>query len=184
MSASGLVRATSAGGTEPNPLLPANYDLLWSLVVFAFIVGAFLYWILPKLQKVLDERTAIIEGGIAKAEAAQREASVALEEYTKQLIDARQDAARVREEARAQAAQILEAARGQAVLDAQRVADTAKKQIAAERQQTIIALRSEVGILAIELASRIVGETLEDDARQRRVVDAFLSELESVGTKD
>lgn len=183
MFTSALVAAAEEDPT-PNPLLPSNYDLLWSFVVFAFIVGAFLRWILPKLQKVLDERTAIIEGGIAKAEAAQREASVALEEYTKQVIDARQEAARLRDEARVQATQILEAAREQAILETQRITETAKKQISAERQQTIIALRSEVGVLAIELASRIVGETLEDDARQRRVVDAFLSEFETVGTKD
>jgi F-type H+-transporting ATPase subunit b len=36
-----------------------------------------------------------------------------------------------------------------------------------------------VGTLATDLAGRIVGESLEDDARQRRVVDRFLDELES-----
>ncbi len=183
MFASALVVAAE-GESTPNPLLPSNYDLLWSFVVFSFIAVAFMRWILPRLQKILDQRTEMIEGGIAKAEAVQREASIALEEYTQQMIDARQDAARLREEARTQAMQILEAAREQAVLDTQRITETAKKQIDAERQQTIIVLRSEVGILAIELASRIVRETLEDDARQRRVIDAFLSELESVGTKD
>jgi F-type H+-transporting ATPase subunit b len=178
-----LALETAAEEDTPNPLLPSSYDLLWSFVVFVFIVGAFLYWILPKLQKVLDERTQLIEGGIAKAEAAQREASVALEEYTKQMLEARQDASRIREEARVQATQILEAARQQAVMDAQRVTETAKKQITAERQQAIISLRGEVGFLAIELASRVVGETLKDDARQQRVIEAFLGELESAEAK-
>ena len=55
--------------------------------------------------------------------------------------------------------------------------------ITAERQQTIVALRSEVGALATELASRIVGESLADDARQQRVIDAFLADLEGTVKK-
>ncbi|MBN2176725.1 MAG: F0F1 ATP synthase subunit B [Demequinaceae bacterium] len=179
-----LLRSAAEGESAPNPLLPSNYDLLWSFVVFTFIAIAFMRWILPKLQTILDQRAEMIEGKIAKAEAAQREASVALEEYTQQLIEARQDAARIREEARVQATRILEAAREQAVEDSRHVTENAKKQINAEKQQAIIALRSEVGVLAVELASRVVGEALDDEARQRRVVDAFLSELEASEVKD
>lgn len=174
---------TAEGDAKPNPLLPSNYDLLWSFVVFAFIIGAFLHWIMPRFQKILDQRAEMIEGGLKKAEAAQREASVALEEYSSQLIEARKDAARIREQARAQATQLLETAHGQAIEDAARVAETAKKQISAERQQAINALRSEVGGLAVELASRVIEESLDDEARHRRVIDAFLSEIEAAESK-
>jgi F-type H+-transporting ATPase subunit b len=166
------------GESVPNPLLPENYDLLWSVVVFAIIVVAFTRWILPKLNKVLDERADTIEGGIERAEKAQREAEAALKEYTEQLTQARAEAARLRDDARAEATQILRDARANAVKDAEHVTETAIRQIEAERQQTVIALRSDVGALAAELASRIVGEALDDDARQQRVIDAFLDELE------
>jgi F-type H+-transporting ATPase subunit b len=178
-----IVLWAAEGESKPNPLLPNNYDLLWSFVVFAFIVGAFLYWIMPRFQKILDERAEMIEGGLKKAEAAQRQASLALEEYSQQLIEARQDAARIREQAREQAAQILDAARQQALEDAEHVTQTAEKQIAAERQQAITALKSEVGELAVELASRVIQEALDDDARQERVIDAFLSEIEAAESK-
>ena len=59
-----------------------------------------------------------------------------------------------------------------------RIAETAVKQIEAERQQALVALRTDVGALATELASRIVGESLADDARQTRVIDTFMDELE------
>jgi F-type H+-transporting ATPase subunit b len=52
-------------------------------------------------------------------------------------------------------------------------------QIESERQAAVVSLRSEVGTLATTLAGRIVGETLEDDARAARVVDRFLADLES-----
>ena len=56
-----------------------------------------------------------------------------------------------------------------------------RAQIEAERQQALTALRTEVGNLATELASRIVGESLTDEARQSRMVDRFLDELEVAG---
>ena len=173
-----LLVAAAEEGETTNPLIPANYDILWSLIVFGFIVGAFLYFIMPKLQKVLDERAELIEGGIKNAENAQVEAAKALEEYTAQLTEARAEAARIREDARAQATQIVRDAHEDAGKQAERTVETATKQIEAERQQAIVSLHTEVGALATELAGRIVGESLADDARQQRVVDAFLDDLE------
>lgn len=177
-----VLAAAGDSGDGPSGLdliLPAAYDILWSAVIFLVIVGVFMWKILPKLQKVLDERAETIEGGILKAEQAQAEAAAALEEYTEQLTDARAEAARIREDARAEANQIASETREKASGDAQRLVETAKKQIDAERQQAIVSLRGEVGELAAELASRIVGEALTNDARQQRIIDSFLDDLEA-----
>src|SRR5690606_5172576 len=124
-------------------------------------------------------RAAEIEGGISKAEKAQEEAAAVLREYQAQLADAREEAARIREHAKEQGAQIVAEMREQAQAEAKRITDVAHKQIEAERQQAIIALRGEVGRLSTDLASRIVGESLEEEARQRGIVDRFLAELEA-----
>lgn len=175
-----LALAGEEGGEElPNPLLPASYDLLWSLVVFGLIVLAFTKWIMPKLTKILDERADMIEGGMARAETAQKEARAALREYSAQLTEARAEAARLRDDARVEATQILREARAGAVKDSEHLTAVAIRQIEAERQQTITALRSDVGALATELAGRIVGEALADGARQQRVIDAFLDEMDA-----
>jgi F-type H+-transporting ATPase subunit b len=166
-------------GEAHNPLFPALFEVFWSLVVLVIIFGAFFRFVLPKLNEVLDKRSALIEGGITKAEKAQAEAAAALEEYTAQLTEARAEAARIREDARAEATQILAESRERASAEAERIAAGAQKAIEAERQQAVVSLRSEVGSLATELASRIVGESLADDARQQRVIDSFLSDLES-----
>ncbi|MFV0632592.1 F0F1 ATP synthase subunit B [Demequina sp.] len=174
-----LVVVAEESGETPNPLIPAPYDILWSAVIFLVIVAVFMKVLLPKLQAVLDERAELIEGGLQKAELAQAEAAAALEEYTAQLTAARAEAARIREDARSQAGQIVAETRESAAGDAQRLVETAQKQIDAERQQAIVSLRTEVGALATELASRIVGESLKDDARQQRIIDAFLDDLEA-----
>jgi len=163
-------------------LIPAGYDLFWSTLVLVVIGVAFYKLVLPKFQAVLDERTAKIEGGIAKAESAQAEAAAQLEEYQKLLADARAEAARIREDARTEAGQILAESRVRAQEEAARIAETAQRQIEAERQQAAVSLRADVGTLATQLASKIVGESLEDEARRSRVVDRFLDELEAGAT--
>ncbi|KGM13774.1 F0F1 ATP synthase subunit B [Cellulomonas bogoriensis] len=159
--------------------VPPLEEVVWSAL--ALVVIALVFWkkVLPAFTRILDERAELIQGGIAKAETAQAEAQEALEEYTRQLAEARAEAGRIREAARAEGATIIEELRTKASQDAARILENAQRQIEAEQQQASQALRAEVGSLATELASRIVGEALADSARQSRVIDRFLDELES-----
>ena len=116
--------------------------------------------------------------GIERAAEAQTEAKQVLEQYQAQLAEARHDAARLREEAREQGAQIIAEMRTQGQAEYARLTEAAQAQIDAERQQALASLRAEVGSLSVELASRIVGESLQDEARQRRTVERFLDGLE------
>lgn len=168
-----------AAEDTPNPLLPAVYDIVWSLVCFIIIFLVFWKKVLPAFKKTLDARHDAIEGGIEKAEKAQAEAAEALEEYQKQLADGRAEASRIREEARAEGAQILAEMKEQASNEAARITASAHSQIEAERQQAVESLRGEVGTLATDLASRIVGESLTDDERSAGVIDRFIHELET-----
>ena len=133
----------------------------------------------PRVQKLLDERAEAIEGNIAKADEAQRKAEAALEEYTAQLADARTEAGRIRESAREDGTRIVAEAKDRATGEAARVTASAQAQIEAERQSALVSLRSEVGILAIDLASGVIGESLSDDAKATAVVDRFLADLEA-----
>ncbi|MEZ0448987.1 F0F1 ATP synthase subunit B [Cellulomonas sp. ICMP 17802] len=162
-----------------NPLLPETYDIVWSLVIVVIIAVVFIKYALPKFQAVLDERTEKIEGGLQHAEAAQAEAAALRAEYEQQLADARTEAARIKEAARAEGGAIVTELKAKAASEAARTLETAQRQIEAERQQAAVSLRADVGALATDLASKIVGESLEDAARQSRVVDRFLADLEA-----
>ncbi|WP_028047501.1 F0F1 ATP synthase subunit B [Cellulomonas sp. URHE0023] len=164
---------------ELNPLLPEWYDIIWSLVIVVVIYFVFMKYALPKFQALLDERTEKIEGGLQHAEAAQAEAAALRAEYEQQLADARTEAARIKEAARAEGGVIVTEAKAKASTEAARAVETAQRTIEAERQQAAVSLRADVGALATELASKIVGESLEDTARQSRVVDRFLADLEA-----
>ncbi|HTT52521.1 MAG TPA: F0F1 ATP synthase subunit B [Streptosporangiaceae bacterium] len=161
-----------------NPLVPELPELIIGAVAF-LIVFAVLYKVLmPRIQRTLAARTDAIEGGIQRAEEMQAEAERELAKYRQQLAEARQEAGRLREKAREEGAQIIAELREQGEAERRRLVEAAHTQIEADRQQAIHSLRAEVGTMAVELASRVVGESLANEARQRRVVERFLDDLE------
>src|SRR5215210_2489245 len=168
-----------AAESEPSPLVPHLAELIVGLVAFALLFLFLRAKVFPMFEKVYAERHDVIEGGMARAKQAEEEAKETLAEYREQLADARHEAARLREDAREQGAQIIAEMREQAQAESARIVEHGKTQIEAERQQAVTSLRAEVGTLATGLASRIVGESLEDEARQSRVVERFLAELEA-----
>ncbi len=174
-----LVLAAAEGDTPKNPLLPEVYDIIWSGVIFAILLVFFWLYALPRIKAVLDKRAEAIEGNIAKADEAQQKAEEALERYTAQLAEARAEAATIKETARNESARIVSDAKATAQSEAARIQATAQTQIEAERQSALVTLKKDVGSLAIDLASGVVGESLTDDKRAAGVVDRFLADLEA-----
>lgn len=161
-----------------NPLVPDLTELIIGAITFGIIFVALWKVLLPRISKTLEERTDQIEGGLQRAEETQAEADRVLAQYREQLAEARQEAARLREKAREEGAQIITEMREQAAAEGRRLVEAAHAQIDADRQQALQSLKSEVGALAVELASRVVGEALADEARQQRIVERFLAEIE------
>jgi F-type H+-transporting ATPase subunit b len=174
----------AAESEDHNPLIPETAEIILGLIVLLIVVFLVKKLIVPNFEKAYAERTQAIEGGIAAAETKQAEADAKLAELEAQLADARHEAARIREDARAQGAEIVAEMREQAQSEATRIVEHGKTQIEAERQQAITSLRAEVGTLATGLAGKIVAESLEDEARQSRVVERFLADLESVDARN
>ncbi len=167
-----------AAGGELNPLVPHTAELIAGIVAFILLFLVLRAKVVPMFEKAFAERTDAIAGGIERAEKAQRDAEIALSKYTSQLSDAQGEAQKIREDARVQGAAIIEELRTKAQEEAARITAAASASIEAERQQAITSLRNEVGTLATELASKIVGEALDDQVRQSRIVDRFIADLE------
>lgn len=174
-----VLAAAEETAETTNPLIPEIYDIVWSLLCFIIILFFFWRMVLPRVKTMLDERSAAIEGNIAKADAAQAQAEAALEEYTAQLAEGRAEAGKIREQARADALKIAAEIKEQAQVDAGRIQAQATSQIEAERQAAVVSLRAEVGSLALDLASGVIGESVKDDAKAAGIVDRFLADLEA-----
>jgi len=164
-------------GTE-NPLVPNLTELITGLIAFAIVFGLLAKLLLPRIQKILEERTDAIVGGLTRAVEAQAEAAEVLKQYQAQLADARREASRIREDAKEQGARIIAEMREQGQAEYARLTAAAQAQTESDRQQALTSLRAEIGALSVQLASKVVGESLEDEARQRRTVDRFLEQLE------
>jgi F-type H+-transporting ATPase subunit b len=176
--------AEGEGGHEPSPLAVEWVEVALALVVFAILFYAIKKYVVPSFEKTFADRTAAIEGGLKSAETKQAEADAKLAELERQLGEARHEAARIREEAREQGAAIVAEMREQAQAESARIVEHGKAQIEAERQHAVASLRNEIGTLATGLAGRIVEESLDDEARQRRVVERFLAEIETADASD
>ena len=148
---------------------------LFAFLLLLFLLGKF---IIPPINRAMTARQDAIRTEFAQLDEAKSEAEAAEEEFKSQIADARHEAARIREEAREQGAAIIAEMREQAQSEAARIVEHAHAQVEADRKAAVTSLRAEVGTLATTLAGRIVGESLEDEARQSRVVDRFLAELE------
>ena len=161
-----------------NPLIPEIPELVIGLIAFAIVFFVLGKKLLPNINKVLEERRDAIEGGIEQAEIARTEAQSVLEQYKAQLAEARHEAARLRQEAQEQGAALITEMRAEGQRQREEIVAAEHSQIEADRKAAASALRQDVGKLATELAGKLVGESLEDHARQSRVIDRFLDELE------
>lgn len=166
---------------EINPILPHLAEIVLVLVVFAILWFLVAKFIVPALEKSYAARRNEIEGGIERARAAQEEAQRTLAQYQQQLAEARTEAAQIRESARAEAQHIVEDLRTQAQEESARIVARGEESLAQQREQIVRELRGEIGVLAVDLASRIVDQRLQDDAAVQRTVDDFLADLEGNG---
>jgi F-type H+-transporting ATPase subunit b len=174
--------ASSLVPLESNFLVPNGtfFVELFAFAIMVFILGKF---VVPPINRAMTARQEAIREEFADLDQAKAEAHRAEEEFRAQIADARHEAARIREEAREQGAAIIAEMREQAQAEASRIVEHAHTQIEADRKAAVASLRNEVGTLATTLAERIVGEALDDEARQSRVVDRFLADLDADGVQ-
>nr|WP_223183279.1 MULTISPECIES: F0F1 ATP synthase subunit B [unclassified Streptomyces] len=167
-----------AAAEEQPPLIPHADELVIGLIAFVIVFGFLAKKLLPNINKVLEQRREAIEGGIEKAESAQIEAQSVLEQYKAQLAEARHEAARLRQEATEQGTAIIQEMKAEGQRQREEIISAGHAQIEADRKAASASLRQDVGKLATDLAGKLVGESLEDTARQSRTIDRFLDQLE------
>jgi F-type H+-transporting ATPase subunit b len=162
----------------PDPILPIWQELLIGGIAFALLCYVLIKYVFPRMEKTFQARVEAIEGGIKRAEERQAEANALFEQYKQQLAEARTEAASIREEARVDAEGIRQETLARAREESDRIIAAGKEQLSSERQTIVRELRTELGTLAVDLAGKIVGESLADEARRKGTVERFLTDLE------
>ncbi|ATU19801.1 F0F1 ATP synthase subunit B [Bifidobacterium choerinum] len=158
--------------------LPETYDIVWSLIILIILAAFFYKFFLPKFQSIFDERTAKIEGGLAKAEQAQKDAEEAKKKYQAQLSTARVEASKIRDDARAEASHIISDARSRAETEAAQITANAERSLESQQQKAMVSLKGEVGTIATSLAGKILQTQLQDSTVQSDMLDKMIADLE------
>jgi F-type H+-transporting ATPase subunit b len=164
---------------EGTNFLVPNATFFAELVAFAIVLGILWRYVLPPVTKALNERAEIVRTQMEEADATKVKLAATEADYREKMKEASTVAAQIRDEARADAAAIRDEILAKAREESDRIIAAGRNQLEAERSAIVRQLRSEVGTLAVDLATRIVGESLENEARQRGTVDRFLSELDA-----
>jgi F-type H+-transporting ATPase subunit b len=166
-----------------NFLIP-NGTFIAELIAFLIILAVLWRYVLPPVRKAMTERQDLIRSQLEEGQRASERLKEAEAEYRQALEEARATAATIRDQARADAAGIREDILARAAQERDRIVESGRDQLTTERQALVRELRAELGNLAVELASRILGESLAEEARQRGTVDRFLAQLqeEEAGT--
>jgi F-type H+-transporting ATPase subunit b len=163
---------------EHNPILPETDEIIVGGLAFLLVFLALRRFAFPRLGEAMKARTEKIRGDLEKAEKAKGDAESALQKYEDQLREARAEAGGIIDEARKTAEQMRKDLMAKAEDESRQVVAKAQEEIRAERDRALQDLRSEVGALSVDLAERVVGQTLDRD-RQLKLVDDYIEELTS-----
>jgi F-type H+-transporting ATPase subunit b len=174
----------AAAGGGGNLFLIPNATFFVELVIFLIVLAVVWRYAVPPVKRAMDERRNMVRRQIEESQQASKRLAEAEARYSQALADARVEAAKIRETARADAQEIKDEMRHQAEQEVARIRERGEEQLAHQREQIIRDMRSELGNLAVTLASRIVGESVADDARRAGTVDRFLDELHGMAGAD
>ncbi|MFP7696895.1 F0F1 ATP synthase subunit B [Trueperella sp. LYQ143] len=166
----------SGGGFS---IIPAIPDLIWGSLAFVIVAIAIYKFGWPSFSAMLDERSEKIDEGLRAAQEARAEVADQQAQLTEKIRQAQREAAGIREHAQDNAKAIVHDAQTKARDEAEGIIANAQRRIDADTAAAMSALEGDVGKLATELAGRIVGEAITDEAMARRVIDRFLDELEA-----
>ena len=159
-------------------LLPATAELIAGIIAFGIVFFFIWRWAVPAINKSLEERQRAIGGQLQEAEKTKTEADSLLADYRSQIAEAKARENEILEEARAEAEQIRADLVAKAQAEAEQIVARARQDAEAERAQLLSDVQADVANLSIDLAERVVGESLDREA-QRSLVDRYIAELES-----
>src|SRR5262245_19016026 len=157
-------------------LYPKASELILGAIAFFILFFFMAKWVMPRVNAILEERRAKIQGDLEKAAATRKEAEQELTDYRSQLAGARDEANRIIEEARKTAEAMRLDMNKKAEAESQAIVARAQDEIRAERDRVFQELRTQVGELSLALAGRMVGESL-DKARHLKLVDDYIDQL-------
>lgn len=167
------------GGGGASLLLPHTDELIWGTISFLILLGLLLKVAFPAAKKALDQREEKIRTDLEKAEEARKDSERLLDEYRGRIAKAREEAGNIIDEARKTAEGLRKEILARADAQANEIVARARLEAENERRQAMADVYREAGKVAVELAEKIIGESVDPEV-QRRLVERYISDVESM----
>jgi F-type H+-transporting ATPase subunit b len=164
----------------PNPILPDANELIWGSISFVLLLVLLWKVALPPVRKAMAARTDRIHADLDSAENAKVEAQTVLQDYQRQLADAKNEANRIIEESRQMADQLRKDLIAKAEADATELRQRAAADIDAAKDRALTELRTQLTTLAIDLAEKVVERNL-DRPTNEALVESYIAQVGSGG---
>ena len=161
-------------------LIPKMAEFIPALIAFLIIWVVLAKFAWPQILSMMDERGKRIQESLDEAETTKKKAIASRKEYDELVTDARRKSADIvleaRKDAEAERARIIEAAHK----EAEDIIAKAHANAEDERNAIYAAAAATIADLSVSVASKIVGETLDQDGEQRRLIERYVKEAGSL----
>ena len=152
--------------------------VFWMFIAFGILFLALWKFAWPVILRSVDSRADLIDKGVEYAQYAKAQLDNARTEAESYLNEARRQQADILREADKMKTQIIEQARSAAQVEAQKVMDNAKLQIAQQQKEAQQQFRNQVSQFALDIAGKIVHNQMQQDAAQEKLVDSLLDQID------
>ncbi len=174
-----LAASEGEGGSAAELLFPAWPELVAGIIAFSIVFFFVWKWVWPSMSTTIETRQTAIAGELSAAEKAKQEAESLLSDYQAQLADAKNEGNRLVEEARTSAEQLKADIVSKAEAEADSIRAKARDEAAGEKARALAEAKSQVGDISVDLAGKIVGESLDENAH-KALIDRYLADLEKL----
>jgi F-type H+-transporting ATPase subunit b len=173
-----LVAAQEVSVKAKNPILPDGKEILWAAIAFVIVFALLAWKAWPAIKAGLEARQERIREDLAKAETARIEAETSLEEYRRQLAEARNEASQIIEEARVQAESVRQERIAAVEREIAELRARAADDIRLATDRAMGDLQGRVAELSIELAEKVVERNL-DRQTQTALIESYINQVGS-----
>ncbi len=159
------------------PFQPTPGLALWSSIIFILF-----WWLMSKyafgpIAKGISKRESDIKDALAEAESARAEMSKLKAENEQILAEAREERATMLKEAKDAKTSIIAEAKEKAKEEATRISTNAMREIENEKQAALVEVKNKVGIMATEIAEKIIKKQLSGQADHESFVSSLVNDI-------
>jgi F-type H+-transporting ATPase subunit b len=158
---------------------PAIGTVFWTTLIFLLLLLLLQKFAWGPIMKAVRSREDTIRSALDSAEKAREEMKVLQADNEIILRKAREERDKIIRDARLATERMATEAKEKSQSDADAMVKRAMELIEREKNTAIAEVKREVAALAIEVASKVVSETLKNDTEQQKLIGRYLKEIET-----